>query len=158
MAITLIVNNTPFEYPEQGEQQPWGEAATGWAAEVTNVLASLKGPADILESFFDLSNNQSVPASIPGFSFDSTTVRSFQISGNILRSYNPGSGVVELTEEYTLTGLNTGSDWLIQREGFGEVGVSFDITSSGQVQYTSTNIVGASVQFRLKFRGTAILK
>lgn len=158
MAITLIVNNIPFDYPEQGEQQPWGEAATGWATEVTNVLASVKGPADILESFFDLSNNQVAPASIPGFSFDSTTVRSFQISGNIVRSYDPGTGTVELTEEYTLTGLNTGADWLIQREGFGETGVEFDITPTGQVQYTSSNIVGISIQFRLKFRGTAVLK
>jgi len=31
MSIVLTVNNTPFEYPEQGEQAPWGEAATGWA-------------------------------------------------------------------------------------------------------------------------------
>ena len=155
MSITLVVNNIPFEYPEQGEQQPWGEGATGWAAEVTNVLASVKGPADILESFFDLSNNQTTFSDIPGFSFDSTTVRSFTIYGNIYRVYN--SGASNVSEEYTLTGLNTGADWVIQQEGFGESGIVFDITSAGQVQYKSSNLTN-HISSKIKFRGTAVLK
>ena len=155
MSINLVVNNIPFEYPEQGEQQPWGEGATGWAAEVTNVLASVKGPADILESFFDLSNNQTTFSDIPGFSFDSTTVRSFTIYGNIYRVYN--SGASNVSEEYTLTGLNTGADWVIQQEGFGESGIVFDITSAGQVQYKSSNLTN-HISSKIKFRGTAVLK
>ena len=155
MSVTLIVNNIPFDYPEQGEQAPWGEAATGWAVEVTNVLDTVKGPADILESFFDLANNQTTFSSISGFSFDSTIVRSFEIYGNIYRVYN--SGASELVEEYTLIGLNTGSDWLITREGFGETGITLDITSSGQVQYKSSNLAG-HVSSKIKFRGTAVLK
>jgi hypothetical protein len=155
MSVTLIVNNIPFDYPEQGEQAPWGEAATGWASEVTNVLSTVKGPADILESFFDLANNQTTFANIPGFSFNSSTVRSFEIYGNIYRVYS--SGVSELVEEYTLTGLNTGADWVITREGFGEAGVDLEITSSGQVQYKSSNLSG-HVSSKIKFRGTAVLK
>ena len=50
MAVTLTINNTPFEYPEPGDQAPWGEAATDWAVEVTRVLNSLSGPSDILET------------------------------------------------------------------------------------------------------------
>ena len=155
MSINLVVNNIPFEYPEQGEQQPWGEGATGWANEVTNVLASVKGPADILESFFDLSNNQTTFSDIPGFSFDSTTVRSFTIYGNIYRVYNSGAATV--TEEYSLTGLNTDSDWVIQQEGFGETGIIFDITATGQVQYKSSNLTN-HISSKIKFRGTAVLK
>lgn len=155
MSITLIVNNTPFEYPEQGDQAPWGEAATGWASEVTTVLSTVKGPADLLESFFDLNNNQTTFSNISGFSFDSVTVRSFEISGNIYRSYNAGAS--EVVEEYTLTGLNNGADWIITREGFGDAGIELEITSTGQVQYKSSNLAG-HVSSKIKFRGTAVLK
>ena len=74
MSVILTVNNTPYEYPEQGDQAPWGEAATGWATEVTNVLATVKGPSDLLETSFELVNNQTTFASIPGFTFESQTV------------------------------------------------------------------------------------
>jgi hypothetical protein len=79
MSVTLIVNNTPFEYPEQGEQQPWGESATNWAIEVTDVLSSLSGSSDILETSASILNNQTTKANILGLFFDINTVRSFVV-------------------------------------------------------------------------------
>jgi len=66
LSVTLVVNNIPFDYPEQGEPAPWGEAATGWATEVTKVLNSVSGPSDILESSSTILNNQTTFQNIPG--------------------------------------------------------------------------------------------
>ena len=100
MSVTLVVNNIPFDYPEQGEQAPWGEAATGWATEVTKVLNSVSGPSDILESSSTILNNQTTFQNIPGLFFDTALVRSFTVTGNVYRTYNTTQ---EVSEEYTLT-------------------------------------------------------
>lgn len=150
MAITLIVNNTPFDYPTQGEQAPWGEAVSGWAKEVTTVLSSLNGPSDILETSSTILNDQTIPQPVVGLFFDPLTVRSFSIKGNIYRD----NGSSALSEEFTLTGLNNGSDWLLQQEGFGNSGVELSIDAGGQVRYISTNFVAGII----KFRGIGVLK
>lgn len=154
MAVTLIVNNTPFEYPEQGEQQPWGEPATNWAIEVTDVLSSLKGSADILETSASVLNNQTTPINIIGLYFDINTVRSFVVQGNISRQYGSGS---QKNEQFTIVGINTGSDFDIQQDGIGDAEVDISILPSGQLQYTSTNL-SSGLTGILKFRGIGILK
>jgi hypothetical protein len=154
MSVTLVVNNTPFEYPEQGEQQPWGEAATGWAAEVTKVLASVNGPADVLETSATIANNVTTPTDIAGFFFDATQVRSFAVRGNVYRTHSSS----EKSEEFLLVGLyQGGSGWIFQQEGIGDAGISFSITPAGQVQYTSSNLAGTPYSGLIKFRGVGLL-
>lgn len=154
MSRTLIVNNIPFEIPEQGEQQPWGEGVTEFLTEVAKVLNSVNGPSDILESSADVVNNQSTFADVAGMFFDTTTVRSFRIDGNIYRT----TGIVEYSEQFIINGLNEGaSGWALTLEGEGSAGVTFDITSLGQIQYKSTNVVGQT-SGKIKFRGIGILK
>jgi hypothetical protein len=153
MSKTLIVNNVPFEYPEQGEQSPWGEAATGWAEEVTNVLNSVNGPSDILETAGNIANNISTFTDIDSFFFDSNNVRSFSVRGNIARETDSN----EVYEEFLLVGLYQASSWVMTQEGIGDSGVEFNITSTGQVQYKSSNLAGANYSGIIKFRGVGIL-
>lgn len=150
MSIVLTVNNTSFEYPEQGEQAPWGEAATGWAYEVTNVLASINGPSDILESSAVIENNISIAEPVAGLFFDPATVRSFTVTGNLYRT----NGVTVKVEEFTIKGLNNGSSWLFQQDGFGSAEVYLSIDSTGQILYTSSNFATGLI----KFRGIGVLK
>ena len=154
MAVTLIVNNTPFDYPEQGEQQPWGEPATNWAIEVTDVLSSLKGSSDILETAASVSNGQLIPANILGLFFDINTVRSFIVQGNISRQYGSGS---QKNEQFTIVGINNGSNFDIQQDGIGDAEVDISILPTGQLQYTSSNL-SSGLTGVLKFRGIGILK
>lgn len=166
MAITLIVNNIPFEYPTQGEQAPWGEAASGWAQEVTTVLSSLKGPSDILETSASIANGQT-DQPVVGMFFDPTEVRSFTVQGNIYRTITDASTdpdtIYSFYEQFTLTGLNIGSSFILQQEGMGESHVTFDIDSSGQIKYTSSNLatgIPSPVNYSgiIKFRGIGILQ
>jgi hypothetical protein len=159
MAITLTVNNIPFDYPEQGEQQPWGESATGWAVAVTDVLNSIKGPNDVLEtSDIILNNVQNQP--IDGFFFSVAEVRSFYVQGNVWRYTGTSSApITQYSEEFRISGLNNGSlldPWDIQVEGIGDAEISFSIDSTGQVKYTTTDITGSSGI--IKFRGIGVLR
>jgi hypothetical protein len=149
MAITLIVNNTPFDYPEQGEQQPWGEAASGWATEVTAVINSLKGPSDILETSAPLLINQT-KAVIPNFFFDPGTVGAFSASGFI-------SIADEVTERFLIEGRRNGTSWDYTIEGIGDSGIKLEVEDTGQVVYTS-GVFSTTKSSYVKFKGTALIK
>jgi len=155
MSKTLIVNSIPFEYPEQGEQQPWGESATAWASEVTDVLNSVRGPSDILESSATILNNQTTFQNINGLFFDTATVRSFVINGSVYRTYNVSQ---EVSESFVILGLNQGvAGWIIQVESIGDAGLTFEINSNGQLQYKSSNLAN-HISGLIKFSGVATLK
>lgn len=158
MSVTLIVNNVPFEYPEQGEQQPWGESATNWANEVTKVLSSIKGPNDLSETAASVNAQQVGAETVQGMFFDSTVVRSFVVTGNITRT----TDLEKKYEEFQLTGLYNDDigDWTLQQESLGNAGVTFSITTSGQIQYTAIALAGNQATYSglIKFRGAGIAK
>jgi hypothetical protein len=154
MSRTLIVNNIPFEYPEQGEQQPWGEAATNWADEVTKVLAFLKGPYDVLENSQVVNYNQTTPLLIDKLFFDSCKVRTFKILGNITRTSNS----VSVYETFELTGTyQDAQGWVLQKESMSNASVVFSVDLSGQVFYVSSPVGDSGTHSGLlKFKAIAL--
>ncbi len=154
MSVSLTVNNIPFELPTTGSQAPWSEGLDGWHEEVTRVLNSLKGTADILETGANIANNVTSVQDVTDLKFDAAIVRSFSIIGNITRTYDSNS----VYEEFALSGLKNASGWVIQQDGIGQAGVTFTITSAGQVQYTSSNLsYTTSYSGLVKFRAVSLL-
>jgi len=160
MAVTLTVNSTPFQYPTPGDEPGWGEAATGWATEVTNVLNSLLGPGDLLETTFTVANNVSSDTNITGLAFDTGTVRAAFIEYSIYRttasstSGNAESGVMSMVFDNSASSTNK---WLVAiGSQAGTSGVTFSVTDAGQVQYQSTNISGATYVGTMKFKASSL--
>ena len=156
MPRTLIVNNTPYQYPTSGDEPGWGGDATGWAVGVTNVLNDIVGPDDILETAFNVANNQSTAANVTGLIFNTASVRAAVIQYAIFRisDSNP-SGQAESGEIHIVYDNLAG--WSItQGDINGEAGVTFTILPSGQVQYTSTDIGSTNYVGDMKFRARAL--
>lgn len=102
---------------------------------------------DVPEMSFSAANNQAAPADVTGFLFATASVRSFRalVSVSI-------DATADLFEEFTLNGINKGVSWNMSIESVGDVsGITFSITSAGQVQYTSSNEAGF-VSSTFKFR------
>ena len=173
MSKTLVVNSIPFEYPEQGEQQPWGESATAWASEVTDLLNFVVGTFDKLESAVEIKEVQSISADISGLVFPSASVRSFVLTGSVSRKYTTATlpagspAPFSIAEQFTLTGIfdDSSATWTIQKESVGESFVSFDINSSGQISYQSQNLTTlysltstAGYSGLLKYKASTLLK
>lgn len=154
MSKTLTVNNTSFNYPDAGEPKGWGEEATAWAEEVTDVLADLKGPNDILQSSFSIGNNQSTFADVVGLIFDPGQVRSATIQYNIYRV----TDTQELSEEGVLRVVykNNAAVFELTQDSSGDSGVSFQILPTGQVQYSSSLVAGVSYVGTMKFRAQTL--
>lgn len=156
MSKTLTINNKEFEYPEVGQEPGWGEDATAWAEEVTEVLNAIAGPDDILETTFTINNNISTPANIAGLLFNTATVRSAVIEYNIYRTTNTN----EVAENGTISVVykSVVDTWDLSQVTNGDAGVYFTITNSGQVQYESTNITGLNYDGVISFEARAILQ
>lgn len=160
MPITLIVNNTPFEYPIDGDSPGWGQAATDWATEVTLVLNELLGSSDIIQTPFVISNNVSVFTDILGLSFNTGLVRAAVIDYSVYRtstaspSGHAETGVLNIVYDNSAA---PGSKWSMIGYGVnGNSGVTFNITDAGQVQYKSSDIGAAGHSGIMKFRAKAL--
>lgn len=146
MSKVLNVNNTNFNYPEPGEDVGWGEGATGWAEAVTEVLTTVIGPGDIIQTNYPLVNNQASFIPVVGFIFNNATVKAVTCTYRIFRT----DGTVDLSEQGEIKFIYKPetSNWFMTREYVGDnSGVNLDITSGGQVQYTTTNFVGQTQAF-----------
>lgn len=156
MAKTLIINNIPFEYPDKGDEPGWGQDATAWAEEVTRSLTDLIGPDDILQTAFNIANNQVAFADVTGLAFNAASVRSSVIEYAVYRvsDANP-SGNTETGEMRLVYDNNLG--WALSIGNIvGNSGVNFDITGTGQVQYTSTDIGALNYQGVMKFTAKSL--
>lgn len=156
MSKILVVNGVTYEYPEQGTDPAWGETASAWAEEVTDVLNSITSVDDILLTSFSLTNNQTTFADINGLTFSKTSVRSARITLDIYittsteelqESVDMILGYKNTADEFRLSILSSGDD----------CGLTFNITSAGQIQYKTTNISGTSYSGTIKFKALTIV-
>ena len=156
MAVELIVGNVPYQYPEPGESPGWGEGATGWAEKVTEVLQSIVNANDILETAFTVDNNIAAATNVTSLAFNTTSVRAAEIDYSIYRATDAPTELTE-TGKMLIVYKNTANTWFLTRTTSGDdTGVEFTITTTGQIQYTSTDISGANYTGIMKFRAKSL--
>lgn len=102
-----------------------------------------KAAGDITQTSFAFANNQSSAADVTGLSFANGTVRSFEAQVAIDRG-------ADGYEVYKLLGIQKSASWDMSIESVGDdAGITFSITSAGQVRYISSNgTVGGTMLFR----------
>jgi hypothetical protein len=105
------------------------------------------------ERTFAAANNQSAFANITGLLFANANVRSFEAFVSVY---------IDATTDrfalFTLKAVQRASNWVLNTSFIGDnnTGIVFRILSTGQVQYTSTNLAGF-VTDTMKFRATSTL-
>jgi hypothetical protein len=115
----------------------------------TTTVALVNG--DIAPTSFSGANNQVTPANVTGLAFSNAVVRAF----NAVVSVSV-SATSSLYEVFEIQGIQKGSDWEISTQSTGDTSlVDFTITSSGQLQYTSSNYTGFS-SLAIKFRASTV--
>ena len=115
----------------------------------SNFLSGLSpsSPGDISETSFSTANNQAVAANVTGLLFSNATVRSFSALASIAID-----ATTDVYQQFSLSGIQKGASWEMSVDSVGDnSGITFSITTSGQVQYQSSNLAGF-VSGTLKFR------
>lgn len=112
---------------------------TNGAGSIT-INAGVSG--DINETSATLLDNQAVAQNVTGLSFANASIRSFEAQLYIVRS--------STYSVYKLYGIQKGASWEMSQNYTGDdTGITFSITTAGQVQYTSTSTgSNASTKFR----------
>lgn len=155
MPVPLVVNNVVYQYPANRDVPGYGGEATAWAQAITNQLASVAGPADILNTVASISNNQTSPAIIPGLSFSTSVVLGAKVDYNVYR--------VTSTNEVVEQGMMLISykpvamTWDIVILSSQSSNVVFSISNTGQVQYTSDNMPGINYTGSITFRALGLV-
>jgi len=96
------------------------------------------GISSIYSGSFTPSNNNITPSNVVGLNFDNTYIRSFivTLSANV-------TATSSLYETFVLEGVQLNSGWDLYISSYGDsTGITFSITNSGQVQYTTPNYSG----------------
>jgi len=109
-------------------------------------IATPTPTGDILPTSFTAADNQSSAANVTGFAFANASVRGFRATVTVTR----GSTYAI----YTLNGIQKAASWELSQDYLGDsTGLTFSITSAGQIQYT-TNATGSTAT--VKFRAEAL--
>lgn len=153
MPKIVQIGSTSYIIPEEGDKAGWGEDTTSWMQGVTDALENVQGPNDILSTSATLTNNQSSATNIPGLLFNVAEVESVEIDYVIKRVYDSGSTTV--VESGKILGNYDGTDFVISQETTGDAGVEITVTSSGQFQYTTSDLAN-HVSSVIRFKSTTI--
>lgn len=151
MSTQVQIGNDIFTIPNAGDNPGWGEDLTEFFLALEEALQTVQGPNDITITSANLANNQTTLADVAGFVFNAAQVQAIEADYLVIRTFDAGASVV--TENGTITGNYDGTDFYISIQSTGDAGVEFDITSSGQVQYTTTNLtnhVSSVIRFEAK--------
>jgi hypothetical protein len=154
MPKNLTIGSEVFEFPLEGENAGYGSEVTDWAEAVTDALSTVQKPNDILTTSATIANNQSSPTNIPGFSFSTAEVVAIDCRYFVKRmTTGPSATYVEVGY---IEGYYDGTNWGISIRSTGVSGVELSILPSGQVQYTSSNLVSATHSGEIFFEAKVI--
>lgn len=154
MSTDVTLGGETYSIPNQNEDPGFGEERHDWSIQVTDVLNSLSASDDILLTSATINNNVSSATNVNGMLFSTTTVRSFSVEYDVIRTDVGFSTVVQFG---TLNGVYDGTNWTINDRHTSDAAVTFSITSGGQVQYYSSNIaISGSYTGTIKFKASTI--
>jgi len=148
----ITIGNQTFKLPIDGRGN-WGEEATAILEALAEASQLIQGPNDVLLSTANLENNQTVLENLGNLTFNTGQVLGVQIDFFIRRTYNPGAGQLTITENGIILANYDGTNWKLSVESVGDTGIDFNISSSGVVQYTSTDLPGhisSIIRFKAK--------
>ena len=137
MSVTINIKGTPIEFPSTGESPNWAPAVIEFAQAVENAILSAVGPYDIPPQVFNLTSDTNTNLDVTDLNFPTSAVRSAYIKYSVIRI---GSSTV--TEAGNIMTVYDGSSWTLTRDYVGDANCEFNITTTGQVQITTSTLSG----------------
>jgi len=156
---TITISGTPIEFPNTATSPDWSESVIQFAEAVELALQSAIGEFDVPPQVFTLPNNVNTNLDLPNLSFSTTEVRSVTIEFAVFRSTD--SNITEAKGRLNMLFDDDSNNWLLQRED--DVGnitseVTFNVTNQGQVQISTTSLVGTNYQGVISYSAEALQK
>lgn len=158
MSIPINISGTIIEFPSSGQDPNWSNAVIQFAEAVAAALSIVAGPFDVAPQIYTMTSNVNTNVNIPNLAFPTSNVRGAFIrytvfrqtttdtvseAGNIIIVYNPANPVSQ--------------KWEIVRDYDEDALMTFTITDTGQVQFSSALLAGANHVGTITFAAQALL-
>ena len=157
---TIIISGTVIEFPDSSESPDWSQSVIQFAQSVETALSGVAGAFDVSPQVFniDAQNPTSTNIAIPNLTFSTTSVRSANIRISVYRNTSSASAA-EFSDIDIVYNTNNsiGQKWEISREITGDGKILFNITDTGQVQFTTTTLAGTGHTGILSYSAKALL-
>lgn len=160
MSIEIEIQGNLIEFPSSSQSPNWAEAVIKFAQAVEGALATIVGAFDVApQSLIIDAQNPGTDVDITALSFPTSSVRSAFIRYAVYRTttlevaYESG----ELLIVYNQAGpIN--NKWEIAQRLVGDGKITFNITDTGQVRFSTTAMSGSNHAGKLTFVAQSILQ
>lgn len=156
---TIVIQNTPIEFPNSGSSPNWAPAVIEFAQAVEEALSAAVGDYDVSPQVYTLINNANTDLEVPNLTFSITEVRSATIEFSVYRETNTNKSFAK--GRLNLFYDDDAASWAVQREDdIGNVTdeVTFDITPSGQVRISTETLAGSGYSGTISYSAKALTK
>jgi hypothetical protein len=160
MSIQINIQGTLIEFPSSGASPDWSPAIIQFAQAVEAALANVAGAFDVAPQVLNIdAYNPGSNISINALSFPVSQVRAATISYAVFRqtSTNTVSESGEIRVNYNPDGL-IGNKWQITRDYQDNANISFAISDTGQISFTTTTLAGTNHTGAITFAAKALLQ
>jgi hypothetical protein len=158
MSIPINISGTVVNFPSSGESPNYAPAIIQFAQLTAAALAFAIGPFDISPQTFVMGSNVNTNVNLPNLSFPVSQVQGAVITYSVLRTTN--SVVVSETGEIFVnynSSFSVGHKWEISWDFVGGAQITFNITDTGQVQFSTTSIAGTGYQGTITYSAKSVL-
>lgn len=133
-----------------------GRVFVSWWNDIRDYLIEIFGGGAIGETSVELGNGEGSPLDVTGLSFDGSLYRFAEVNYSIHRKTDTASSEVVAIGTMRLSWSEESSEWSMseERSENKDTGITFSVTTGGQVQYTSTTIAGDNYEGTVRFRAT----
>lgn len=162
MSIPIVINGITVLFPAEGESPQWAGAVIQAIELIAQALTISSGPFDIPPQNFVMTSNVNTNVPIPNLTFPVSSVQGSAIFYGVQRTTNSTkanqTGILILNYDSSQA---PGSLWQITDEFSASspsgAQISFSVTDTGQVLFSTTSVAGSSHQGTINFRGLAVL-
>lgn len=154
----ITISGQVIDFPDVAQSPVWAEAIIQFAEAVESALSSVAGAFDVAPQLYTMVSNANTNVALPSLSFPTSQVQGALITYSVYRTTNSTKvsefGTLEIT--YNPDGpIN--NKWEIAREFTGNAQVTFTVTDTGQVEFSSTALTGSSHSGLIGYTAKALL-
>lgn len=157
---TITIAGTPIEFPNSSSSPNWAEGVISFAEAVESALTSAVGPYDVPPQVVTIdAYNPGVNVDIAALNFPVSNVRAAFIRYSVFRTASgPSTTAYEAGTMILVYNPNgsTNNKWEVVRNYVGDASITFSVTDTGQVRFTTTQIGSTGHTGKLSFVAQAL--
>lgn len=148
----IVIQGTPIAFPDDAASPDWAPAVIAFAQAVESALNLVINAFDVSPQVYTMVSNSNTNVNINALSFPTANVRAAFITYSVYRttSLSNASEAGQIIVVYNANS-SVGSKWELIQSKDGNAQVSFNITDTGQVQFSSVALSGINHSGQISF-------